>query len=195
MNEALKLEENYTYADYAKWDDKHENGTTVRYELIDGKAFVMSAPTTAHQDIVLGLGSMFKFFLRGRRCRPYVAPFDVLLDGCGDFSRTVVQPDVVVICDPSKITKKGCNGVPDIVVEVLSPSSNKYDKVIKFISYQNAGVKEYWIVDIENSMVDVAVLGANKKYTISRYTLGDTVTSTVLDGFSVVVNDIFADLI
>jgi Uma2 family endonuclease len=190
MNEALKLEENYTYADYAEWDVKDENGNPVRYELIDGRAYAMAAPSTKHQDILGELFALLRNFLRGRRCRAFVAPFDVQLSGQGDFDRNVVQPDITVICDDTKITDKGCNGAPDMVAEILSPSSSKHDRTTKFRKYQNAGVREYWMIDINEGFVDVAVFRADKKYTIARYMKNDVIESTVLAGFSVSVEEL-----
>ena len=131
----------FTYSDYLTWDDK------TRWELIDGVPYAMAAPSVTHQEIVLELAVQFKSFLRGRQCRVIIAPFDVRLY-TATIDNTIVQPDLLVVCDPSKTEDgKSCKGAPDLVVEVLSPSTGKHDQVAKFRLYQKAGVREYWIVD------------------------------------------------
>jgi Uma2 family endonuclease len=102
---------------------------------------------------------------------------------------------VLVVCDPSKITPRGCNGAPDLVVEVLSPSSTKIDLMLKYLKYEKAEVKEYWMVAPKSEIIDIATLGASKKYTITRYTEEDTIESTVLEGFEVTVKEIFSEMI
>jgi len=137
----------YTYADYLRWDDD------IRRELIDGKVYMMSAPTWEHQGVLLELAWQFQNYLRGKTCQVRFAPLDVRLfadpaTADEDLSdRDVVQPDLVVICDPRKMRRRGCCGAPDLVVEVLSPSTLSIDMLVKFNKYLEAGVREYWIVD------------------------------------------------
>lgn len=131
----------YTYADYAKWDDGN------RWELIDGVPFMMSpAPSPNHQRIIAALTADFYAYLRGKPCEVFPAPFDVRLDADAE-DDTVVQPDLSIICDPKKVDDKGCKGAPDMVVEILSPSTRERDQGIKLRKYLAAGVREYWIVD------------------------------------------------
>ncbi|MCL2109891.1 MAG: Uma2 family endonuclease [Oscillospiraceae bacterium] len=186
--EALQRVPRYTYAEYAEWElDEGE-----RFELMDGIAYAMAAPSVAHQravtNLLLGIGN----FLKGRRCQVFAAPFDVCLNAKGDNDDTVVQPDLVVICDKSKLDEKRCNGAPDLVVEIVSPSSQKHDRFKKFHKYQNAGVREYWMVDITDNVVDVAVLEGDK-YLLAEYSADSVINSAVLEGFSVVASEIFAE--
>jgi Uma2 family endonuclease len=152
----------YNYGQYLQWDG------TERYELIDGELFDMSpAPSEPHQWIVTALGAILFRKLRGKKCRPYVSPFDVILPERGEKDedvRTVVQPDVLVVCDPKKITKRGIRGAPDFVVEILSPSTAPRDRVAKAALYERHGVREYWIVDPDEKTVDALRLGADGRW-------------------------------
>lgn len=124
----------------------------VRVELIDGIFYDMAAPTSPHTSLALDLWAVFKSYVKANRgeCVPMAAPVDVQLDSD---DKTVVQPDVMIICDRSKITKLRVVGAPDLVVEVLSPSNWSHDMVRKLKKYKKAGVKEYWIVNVEEQSV------------------------------------------
>lgn len=134
----------FTYADYRGW------GEDERWELIDGQVYDMSpAPVRVHQDFVVELTIQVGSFLRDKGCRLYVAPFDVRLpeaDEADDEINSVVQPDVVVICDSAKLDDKGCRGAPDWIVEVLSPRTAAKDQIDKRDLYQRHGVREYWLL-------------------------------------------------
>ncbi len=133
----------YTYADYLTWTFKE------RVELIKGKIFRMSpAPSTIHQIVALNLAVELRVFLKKKKCKAFVAPFDVRLakNKSSSSIKTVVQPDVCVVCDHSKLDKRGCLGAPDLVVEILSPANNEVELSYKFDLYESNGVKEYWIV-------------------------------------------------
>jgi Uma2 family endonuclease len=140
----LQLEEHFTYGDYRTWPDNE------RWELIDGVAYDMSpAPSRLHQDAFGGIFFQIRAFLTGAECQVYGAPFDVRLPHSkqqDDDIDTVVQPDIVVVCDRKKLDDKGCKGAPDLVVEILSPSTSSKDLHEKFLLYERVGVKEYWIV-------------------------------------------------
>jgi len=128
---AIRAEKRYRYSDYEKWPDDE------RWEIIAGEAWDMSpAPGTGHQAIVMVLSVIISNYFNKQRCRVFPAPFDVRFpdsrDASTDDTDTVVQPDISVICDPSKIDKKGCKGAPDIVVEILSPSTGYKDETAKF---------------------------------------------------------------
>lgn len=143
MGAAAKLLEYFTYADYVQWPADE------RWELIDGIAYAMAAPQRIHQLCVLKVGSQMDLQLTGRPCQTYVAPFDVRLPRANEADEqidTVVQPDIAVICDRSKLDDKGCRGAPDWIVEVLSPSTALKDMDTKRQLYERHGVKEYWIV-------------------------------------------------
>lgn len=143
MGYALRDEKRYTYADYLGWPDN------VRYELIDGAAFLMApAPSIDHQTLAFEVGRQLGNALEGHPCRVLAAPVDVLLaaaDTAADAVDTVVQPDVLVVCDPAKVTPRGIRGAPDWVLEVISPASASHDQTIKLTAYERAGVREYWL--------------------------------------------------
>ena len=137
-------EEHFTYADYRSWPDDE------RRELIDGVAYNMSpAPGFRHQSVSSEMVIQFGTHLRNSACRVLAAPFDIRLprgDEADDEIDTVVQPDLVVVCDRKKLDDKGCKGAPDLVIEILSPPTSSKDLHEKFRLYERVGVKEYWIV-------------------------------------------------
>ena len=175
----------YTYADYLQWDDGE------RWELIDGVAYAMSpAASWTHQGIGMELIGQFYTFLKGKKCRVFPAPFDVRLNAsAGD--DTVLQPDIVIICDPSILSGTGCKGVPDMVVEILSPSTQRRDRLDKLQQYQKAGVREYWIVDPESKMVSAYLL-ENGKYSFTAYSDTDTAPVNILEGCEINLPDVFS---
>ena len=138
----------YTAQDY--WN--LPEGT--RAELIGGELYSMAPPSRTHQAIVTNLAKKIGVFIdaNGGPCEVYVAPLAVNLNA--DDS-TYVEPDVMVICDPSKLNDRGCNGAPDLVVEVVSPSSRRMDYATKTSLYMSAGVREYWVVDPDKAMTTV----------------------------------------
>jgi len=174
---ALPQENEYfTYADYLTWDDGN------RYELIDGYAYLMSpAPSFLHQEVLVNLLTKLANHLEGKPCKALPAPLDVRLNPEGD-DDTVVQPDITVICDESKITKDGIVGAPNLVVEILSPSTAVYDRVVKMQKYLKFAVPEYWIVDPELKTIQVHLLRGNE-YIIRVYAIGNTIESEALPGF------------
>jgi len=140
-----QLDDQYhTYADYLTWPDD------VRYELIDGVAYLMSpAPTRSHQRFAGQIFRQVANALDGKPCEAYIAPFDVLLPKgtqADEQVDTVVQPDLLVVCDRSKLDERGLHGAPDWVVEVLSPSTAGHDQTVKLAAYERAGVPEVWLV-------------------------------------------------
>jgi Uma2 family endonuclease len=152
----------YTYRDYLSWPDEE------RWELIDGVAYCMSpAPAPIHQEYLGELLAQFVAYLRGKPCRVYGAPFDVRLPDRGEADEeihTVVQPDLVVICEATKIDERGCRGAPDMAIEILSPSTGSKDQVQKLGLYERHGVREYWVVDPVTRVIRVYLLGADGKY-------------------------------
>ena len=178
-------DEHYTYEDYASWDENE------RYEIIDGVAYALATPLFIHQDISRNLFRKFDSFLQGKPCDVYYSPVSVRLNyDKGDDS--VVEPDLVVICDKSNIDKKGYNGVPDIIIEILSLSNPRHDLILKFNKYLDAGVKEYWIVDPETKTIKLCVLNRDG-YLTNVYKENDTISSQVLKGLKIKLSDIFVD--
>ncbi|MFZ2956108.1 MAG: Uma2 family endonuclease [Candidatus Ozemobacteraceae bacterium] len=158
--------EQYTYKDLLNWPENE------RWELIDGKAFNMTpAPSRKHQEILGNLYRIAGDFLDGKSCKVYIAPFDVRLpigDEPDSEIDTVVQPDLVVICDEKKLDDKGCRGVPDWVVEVLSPSTTEKDLTKKKTLYEFHRVPEYWVIFPNEKIVQVFDLDENGKFVQKR---------------------------
>lgn len=150
-----------------------------RVELIDGQFYNMAAPTTIHQNIGTELWALFKDYIRanGGKCVPFVAPTDVQLD-CDN--KTMVQPDVLVVCDRDKITKARIVGAPDLIVEIVSPSNACIDVLIKMLKYKKAGVREYWIIFPEEKMV--MVYNFEKNDEPKQFTFDDIVPVEIWDG-------------
>lgn len=186
------LSGSYTYADYLTWTWDE------MVELIEGKIYKMSpAPGTVHQRISAELTRQFANHLLGKSCQVFVAPFDVRLPrknyGSTDQEIiTVVQPDLCVICDPKKIDERGCLGAPDLVIEILSPATSKKDLREKFDAYEEAGVKEYWIIHpTEQTMLVFMLENGKYKGVTKPYVKGDQLSSFVLPQLNIDLNLIF----
>jgi Uma2 family endonuclease len=180
----------YTYADYLKWQFEE------RLELFRGKIFKLSAPNTRHQVITTNILVPLAVFLKNKSCKAFPAPFDVRLPVKNrkndDEVTTVVQPDLCVICDVSKLDSRGCCGAPDLVVEILSPGNSKKEIRLKHELYEEAGVKEYWIVYPEEESIAVFLLNDSNKFNgASIYAGGDNIVSYAVPSFSVNLNEIF----
>ena len=182
----LAEDRGYTYADYALWDDG------IRYELIDGIAYAMASPSESHQRISRKLLVQLDNFLRGKTCEVFHAPFDVRLN-FDTFDDTVVQPDLLVVCDKSKLDGKGVRGVPDFIIEILSPTNTQHDTRRKYNQYQAARVREYWIVNPVRRNVEVYIL-KNKKYVGRIYSDDDIIPVHALKGCQINLTDVFYDI-
>ena len=186
---ALPQECLYTYADLLEWEDD------TRYELFNGQPRAMSSPTDIHQEISGGLHLQIGNYLRGKNCKVYYSPFDVrLFEEPGDQPEdidTVVQPDLVVVCDPKKVDRHGVRGAPDLVIEILSESTRKLDRLIKFNLYQKAGVKEYWIVDPASRTVAVYTLDEGAYHGAETYASDTVVPVGVLEDCQIDLSEVF----
>jgi Uma2 family endonuclease len=183
----------YSYAHYLNWlfDD--------RVELIKGKIFKMSpAPSRVHQEIFGAIFLSMGNFLKNKPCKVYGAPFDVRFPKSSKADQdvfTVLQPDICVVCDLNKLDDRGCIGAPDLVLEVLSPGNNKKELLHKYQIYQEFGVKEYWVVSQSDQSILIYTLDSEGKFRPSKiYTLSEEVTSTVLPGFVLKLDDVFEGL-
>ena len=138
---SLSSSDHYTLADALTWDEQD------RIELIDGAPVMMAPPSRAHQRISMELSRQLANYLEGKRCQVYPAPFAVrLFEQAGDRPQdvdTLVEPDISVVCDRNKLDDMGCKGAPDLIVEILSPSTQRHDRLVKYNLYQRAGVREY----------------------------------------------------
>ncbi len=140
----------FTYRDYQRWP------AHPRYELLDGRARLMAPPSTSHQRVVFELGRQIGNALEGRSCQAFAAPVGVRLpidDESDEYIKTALEPDLVIVCDPAKIDAKGIRGAPDVVIEVLSPSTAAYDSIDKRAAYERAGVRELWLIDVASGLV------------------------------------------
>lgn len=181
----------YTYADYLQWKYKE------RVELIRGRIFKMSpAPNPKHQQVSIRCSVALYNFVKGTVCQVYPAPFDVRLPYKNKNTHTeintVIQPDICVVCDPSKIDDRGCCGAPDLIVEILSPGNSRKEVRLKFELYEEAAVKEYWIINPVEENVVVYVLNTAGKYDGAKmYASGDRIISYAIHGFEIDVSEIF----
>jgi Uma2 family endonuclease len=181
----LALAAHYTYADFLEWDESE------RYEIIDGMAVKMPAPVTSHQIILVEMLYQIRHFLRTGTAKVFVAPYSVRLRPKQDLSDdTVLEPDIIVICDPSRIDQRGCNGAPDMVVEILSPSTAHYDRGVKLRKYLEAGVREYWIADPDAKSLAKHLL-ENGAYAATEYGSAAKVPLSVLPGCVISLLDVF----
>ncbi|MES2703353.1 MAG: Uma2 family endonuclease [Bacteroidota bacterium] len=185
----LDLNKLYTYADYLKWTFEE------RVELIKGQIFEMNpGPDRMHQELSGYMHIAIYNFLAGKQCKVYSAPFDVRIPRKSKDDKdiiTVLQPDLCVVCDKSILDNRGCLGAPDIVVEILSPGNNTTELKNKYDIYQEAGVKEYWVVSPQDKTFLMYTL-KDGQYVPSRLMVsGHIATSSVLEGFSIDLTDLF----
>jgi Uma2 family endonuclease len=184
--------ERHTFADVLMWPDDE------RAELINGEIFLMApAPSRAHQGISMELSRQFANYLEGKKCKAYHAPFDVrLFEQEGDNPEdvdTVVEPDITIVCDLSKLDDRGCKGAPDMVVEILSPSTQRHDRLVKLGLYQRAGVREYWIVDPDSSTVQVFLQRDGSLQLHEVYDRKGVAKVNVLDGCFIELSKVFSE--
>ncbi|OLN31161.1 Uma2 family endonuclease [Desulfosporosinus metallidurans] len=184
----------YSYADYLTWPEGE------RWEIIDGIAYMQATPSPIHQEISMGLSAQFHHYLSGKPCKVYPAPFSVRFpkdnDKKNEDIKKVFEPDISIVCDKAKIDSKGCNGAPDLIVEIMSPSSVKMDRFTKFNSYEKAGVKEYWIVEPEGKLVSVFVLQADQRYGRPEvYSEEDKINVSIFPDLIVDLEPVFAGIV
>ena len=183
--------EHYTFADILAWEGNE------RVEIINGEIFLMASPFRVHQEISGELFRQLANFLEGKKCRAIPAPFAVRpFERDGDFPEdvdTMVEPDISVVCDPDKLDKYGCRGAPDLIIEILSPSSRRHDRITKLNLYQRAGVREYWIVNPEDRTVQVMLLDSKGYLRIHEdYGQEDTAVVNVLEGCTIDLTKVFS---
>jgi Uma2 family endonuclease len=185
----LDFSKTYTYADYFSWKFQE------RVELLKGKIFKMSpAPNRLHQTILTDFGTEISYFLKNKPCQVFFAPFDVRLDRfvTDKMVLTVVQPDICVVCDNSKLDERGCLGAPELVIEILSPGNTKKEMKYKFELYEASGVQEYLIVDPTEQVLWQYKL-ENGQFTNHRpLIIDDVYKSAVLQGFDLPISEIFS---
>jgi Uma2 family endonuclease len=178
---AYNVSRKYTIEDYYALPDN------VRAELIDGSFYFMEAPSAVHQTIISELHYIIKSFIKekGGKCRIFLSPFDVRLD---NDNRTMVQPDLMVICERGKVDSKRCNGAPDFVAEIVSKSSSRLDYIKKLNKYLDAGVREYWIINPEKRQV--LVYQFSKEDSPVSYSFSDSIPVSIFEGLIINFKDI-----
>lgn len=181
----------YTFADVLTWDESD------RIEIINGEAFMMAPPSRIHQKIVSELNRQLGNYLKEKKCEVYPAPFGVRLfeeDGdCPEDVDTMVEPDISVVCDPGKLDDHGCKGAPDLIIEILSPSTRRHDRMTKFNLYQRAGVREYWIVDPDSKDVQAFVLEGGRYFVKGYGTAEDKMKVNVLEDCVIDLSAVFSE--
>ena len=190
----LDMTKRYTYADYLTWLDDR------RMELINGFIHLMSAPNVIHARITHLISLIIGSFVRNRKgkCHIYHAPFDVRLPLNNETEDgkiyNVVQPDICVVCDLTKLDTRGCCGAPDLIVEVLSPSTFKNDMHYKFGLYETAGVREYWVVNPKAKTVNVFLLQPDGCYDIgTEYDCDQKAPVHIFEGLEIDLNELFEE--
>ena len=174
-----------TYADYLKWEGPE------RFQLIDGEVFQMASPSVAHQALLVELSTKFDMWLRDKQCRVFCSPLDVRLFLRKDrLDNTVVQPDLLVVCDNNKLTKGSVDGAPDLVIEIVSSSNKHSELFLKFNYYLKAGVREYWVIDPEIKKVVVHIY-ENGRYISSNYEDNDNIPVTILPGLEISLEELW----
>jgi Uma2 family endonuclease len=180
----------YSYADYLTWkiDDM--------MELIRGKAYkwAAAAPGMSHQKVSVKLTSILYDYLKGKQCQVFHAPFDVRLPVKSNKNKdidTVLQPDLCVVCDESKLDEAGCLGAPDLVVEILSPGNNRKELKLKYEVYQESGVKEYWVIHPTEQTLLIYTLINGTYQPSGLFVAGDIIESTSIAGFKLNLEEIF----
>jgi Uma2 family endonuclease len=188
-----KADKKFTYGDYLTWQDDE------RWEIIDGVSYVMTpAPTLGHQRISGRLFRCFGEYLDGKTGEVFYAPIDVLLPKGEEKDaevETVVQPDLVVVCDRSRLVdNRAFKGAPDLVIEILSPSTAGKDRIIKRALYERTGIKEFWIVDPGGKTVEVYHRDENGKYGIPDvYTSEDTIKVGLFEDLTIDLKHVFEE--
>ncbi|HMQ50323.1 MAG TPA: Uma2 family endonuclease [Saprospiraceae bacterium] len=181
----------YTYADYLLWQFEE------RVELLRGKIRQMSAPSRRHQEISGKIQYALMTALLKSPCKLYNAPFDVRLTRIRNDKevKTVVQPDLCVICDLSKLDDRGCNGAPDLIIEILSPGNSRTEMKDKFELYQEAGVLEYWIVSPIEKTIQIWTLNEQGIFfSLQPKMEGDIVTTPIIPNLEMDVSEVFLDI-
>lgn len=182
----------YTYGDYITWPENE------RWEIIEGIAYSMTpGPSRRHQEISGNLFNLFRNHLEGKQCKVYYAPFDVRLprgDEEDEEVLAVVQPDIVIYCDMSKLDERGGRGSPDLLIEIVSPSTASMDYIKKLNLYEKNGVKEYWIVHPGDGIVMVYVLTAEGAYARpAAYGQGDAIKVGLFEDLVISLESIFRE--
>lgn len=173
-------------------EDYYNLPENVRAELIDGQFYDMAAPSRIHQTILSELHIVIGNYIKSKdgSCYVYPAPFAVKLF---DDRKNIVEPDISVICNPNKLTDRGCSGAPDWIIEIISPSNSVHDYIRKLNLYADAGVREYWIVNPEKQTVLVYFFEEND-FDVYQYTFQDKIKVNIYDDFNIDFSELDIDI-
>jgi len=181
-------DKHFTFQDFLSWDDGS------RYEIIDGVPVLLATPTTKHQGVVSFLTIEFGLYFKGKECRIFPSPFTVRFSEVDDYEHAdnVFEPDISIVCHKNQLDQYGCKGAPSLVIEVLSPSTSRNDRIKKYNAYQKFGVTEYWIVDPLNETVEIYVLdeGAYKRW--NAYGREDMIQSKQFESLEIAGEEMFS---
>lgn len=182
MQHAFAQSNTYTEDDYYNLPDN------VRAELIDGQFYDFAAPTRIHQRILMELSAAIHDYIKSQKgsCEVYPAPFAVKLF---HDRKNIVEPDISVVCDPDKLTDKGCDGAPDWIIEITSPSNASHDYICKLNLYANAGVREYWIIDPRSRQIIVYYL-EQADFELKVYTFQDKIKVNIYNDLWIDFNEL-----
>lgn len=181
-------EKKYTYREYLQWPEDE------RYELIEGIPYMQAVPSWQHQAISRELIIQFGNYLKEKKCSVFSSPFDLILTNEEDKmdGKNVFQPDLLVVCDSSKLIGTGYTGIPDLVIEIVSPSTARSDKFYKFNMYEKFGIKEYWIIEPDIKLLSVFTLNKDDRYGRPElYSEVDKVKVQVLKNLEINLSDVF----
>lgn len=183
LKEAIAYDVNSRYT----IDDYYTLPEEARVELIDGNFFFLEAPSAMHQTIIGELYFIIRSYIKKKQgqCKVYLSPFDVRLD---NDNKTMVQPDIMVVCDKNKVDRKRCNGAPDFIAEIVSQSSGRLDYIKKLNKYLDAGVREYWIINYDKKMITVYEF--TKDITPQYFTFGDKISIGIFEELVIDFSDI-----
>lgn len=178
----------YTFQDFLSWDEGS------RYEIFDGVPVLLASPTTKHQGVVSFLTIAFGMYFKGEKCRVFPSPFTVRFSDIDDYDNAdnVFEPDLSIICNKHQLDKFGCQGAPKLIVEVLSPSTSRNDRIQKYNAYQKFGVPEYWIVDPLNETVEVYVLDGGIYQRGNVYGREDVIKSHQFEHLEIIGEEMFS---
>lgn len=193
MSAAPDPSRRYTYADYLTWPEGE------RWELIDGVPYLMSpAPGVSHQAIVFQMAGQLQNGLANHHCKGFLSPIDVRLsveEEAADGVESVVQPDLLVVCDRRKIDKRGIRGAPDFVIEVISPGSAIRDEIEKVALYEKHGVREYWVIHPDDRLITIRRQDGPGHFQPPRFMEAKgAIPVAVLDGFSFDMDQVYAQV-
>lgn len=178
--ESLQGGRKVSWTEYRSWDDES------RWEIIDGRPYAMTAPRVAHQAVLTELLALLHAHFKGRPCRVFVSPIDVRLS-----EYDAVQPDLIVVCDRAQITPTHNEGAPTLAVEILSPSTERHDRVRKLRLYATAGVKECWLLRPYPALAEVLSLDGDSYRIAGTYTESDILRSPAFPDLSLRLDDVF----